>query len=317
MSTMTKSIKIKNKKNIISKGFLITISAILVGFSLCFLVINIADTRSEKASIEIMNIEKDITQSRAFLNPERKLLSKAEKKRYANMIYIPAGEFIMGSNSGHTYEKPSYRVYLDSYYMDKYETTFRQYDGYAKEKRKREPSDSGFGRGNRPVINVTWDEAKAYCEYYGKRLPTEAEWEKASRAGSNTKYSFGDDKSKLGEYAWYGSNLFIEFIWHFFLNSGYKMHFVGTKKPNKWGLYDMHGNVWEWCNDWYDKNSYRVMAKQALAKNPKGPNSGVHRVLRGGSWLDNARSCNSANRFRKPPSFASDICGFRCATSAQ
>ena len=314
-SVAVKSVKPEGKKKIILKTLPIVIYAILVGFILLFLIVHIAENRSEKASREILLLEKEITRSRAFLNAVRKSLPEAEKKKYAKMVYIPAGEFTMGSNSGYSYENPPHKVHLNAYYMDKYEVTFNQYDKYCRATRKKRPSDSGFGRGNRPVINVNWNEAKAYCEHYGKRLPTEAEWEKAAKGGSDTKYCFGNNESELNEYAWHGSNLLIEFMWHFFLNSGYKIHFVGTKKPNNWGLYDMHGNVWEWCNDWYDENYYSAAAKRALTKNPKGPDKGNFRVLRGGCWLDRAYVCRSANRFRNSPVFRSDIFGFRCAAS--
>jgi formylglycine-generating enzyme required for sulfatase activity len=117
------------------------------------------------------------------------------------------------------------------------------------------------------------------------RLPTEAEWEYACRAGSKTEYCFGDDPGLLGEYAWYESN------------SDKKTHPVGQKKPNGWGLYDMHGNVWEWCEDWKDDYSAGVVS------DPKGPEIGSCRVLRGGSWLVAPGICRSAFRARYAPSF--------------
>ncbi len=112
-------------------------------------------------------------------------------------------------------------------------------------------------------------------------MPTEAQWEYACRAGSKTKYWFGDDGSKLGDYAWYGEN------------SGNTTHPVGEKKPNAWGLYDMHGNVWEWCQDWNEDEYY---AKSPV-DDPTGAATGWFRVLRGGGWLSPARYCRSANRY--------------------
>ena len=120
------------------------------------------------------------------------------------------------------------------------------------------------------------------------RLPTEAEWEYACRAGSNTRFCFGDDDGKLGQYAWYDSN------------SGSKTQPVGKKKPNDWGLYDMHGNVWEWCEDYY--GDY-----------PAGPSSGSDRVIRGGGWNNNAGGCRSSNRLRDNPRGRGQGMGFRLA----
>ncbi len=116
------------------------------------------------------------------------------------------------------------------------------------------------------------------------RLPTEAEWEYACRAGTTTAYSFGDDSSKLGDYAWHHGNA---------CDKGEKYaHSVGVKKPNAWGLYDMHGNVWEWCADWYDEKYYANADTQV----PQGHDSGGDRVLRGGSWSRNPDGCRSAAR---------------------
>ncbi|MFH1824481.1 MAG: formylglycine-generating enzyme family protein [Candidatus Firestonebacteria bacterium] len=241
-----------------------------------------------------------------------KLLAGAKKMntphegtgKYADMIYISAGEFEMGSND-YDNEKPVHKVYLDAYYIDKYEVTFEQYDKFREATNREKPSDSGWGRGKMPVINVSWNDAVAYAEWAGKRLPTEAEWEKACRAGSSGKYCFGDSESELGDYAWswYGSN------------SGSKTHAVGQKKPNKWGLYDMHGNVWEWCSDWYDDKYYEVVAGLGQANNPKGPNTGTYKVLRGGSWYNYALNCRSALRINFTPGSRDDNVGFRCVLS--
>ncbi len=212
---------------------------------------------------------------------------------YTDMVYIPAGEFTMGSND-YNNEKPVHKVYLDAYYIDKYEVTNEQYAKFLNSYSKG-TDDNGnkmiynhdwgikkvgsrfvvgtTGYEKYPVINVTWYGANQYAKWAGKRLPTEAEWEKACRAGSPDKYCFGNDESQLGDYAWY-DNIFG------------RTHHVGTKKPNAWGIYDMHGNVWEWCSDWYYEKYYNVVAEQSSAKNPTGPVSGSLRVLRGGSWYD-------------------------------
>ena len=129
------------------------------------------------------------------------------------------------------------------------------------------------------------------------RLPTEAEWEYACRAGTTTEYSFGDDVSVLGDFAWFDDN------------SGSQTHPVGQKRPNGWGLYDMHGNVWEWCSDWH--GDYAAGA----VRDPAGPASGSIRVLRGGCWYDSAGFCRSAFRIRFYPSYRFSNYGFRLALS--
>jgi formylglycine-generating enzyme required for sulfatase activity len=131
------------------------------------------------------------------------------------------------------------------------------------------------------------------------RLPTEAEWEYACRAGSTTEYCFGNNENNLGEYAWYGSN------------SGEKTHPDGGKKPNTWGLYDMHGNVWEWCNDYYGDKYY----ESSTVEDPKGADSGAVRVLRGGSCLYVTRFCRSAHRFGFIPADRFVFLGFRISCS--
>jgi formylglycine-generating enzyme required for sulfatase activity len=226
-------------------------------------------------------------------------------KNGAEMIYIPAGEFWMGSPEGEggDNEHPRHKVYLDAYYIHKHVVTFEQYDKFCEATNRIKPSDYGWGRGNRPVIDVSWEDAKSYAEWVGCRLPTEAEWEKACRAGSEKKYSFGDDPSALGEYAW------------FLDNSGNRSHPVGEKKPNAWGIYDMHGNVWEWCADWYDRDYYVTSPRN----NPTGPSSGRLRVLRGGAWNDYLpNDLRSALRYMdRPTERGFDRYGFRCVRSAK
>ena len=155
---------------------------------------------------------------------------------------------------------------------------------------------------------VSWTDAIEFClklsalpeertagRFY--QLPTEAQWEYACRAGTTTEYSFGDDESKLGDYAWYKSN------------SGSKTHPVGQKKPNAWGLYDMHGNVWEWCQDWHGDYAGRAVT------NPSGANLGSSRVFRGGSWFGPAGLCRSAGRYWINPLGRYNHFGFRVSLS--
>ncbi len=209
----------------------------------------------------------------------------AKFKVYANvkpppgMVYVAGGTFQMGSNK-ESDEKPIHTVTVSSFYMDKTEVTQREY----RKVMGKNPSNFS-GCDECPVEQVNWHDANAYAKRVGKRLPTEAEWEYAARggsAGSPTKYA--------------GSNNIKDVAWYYG-NSGKKTHPVGQKQPNALGLYDMSGNVWEWCSDWYDDNYYKNSPKN----NPKGPNSGTNRVLRGGSWSGNGFYCRVANRLRLNP----------------
>ena len=185
-----------------------------------------------------------------------------------NMVLIPAGVFNMGATCFS--DAPIHVVQLDAYYIDKHEVTFTQYDAFCLATGRSQSSDFGYGRNNRPVINIEWNDAKAFCDWAGKRLPTEAEWERACRAGTDTAFYWGDDPgyTQMGSYAWYLSN------------SSFKTQPVGGKLANAFGLYDMSGNVWEWVADWYDSGYYSVSS----LNNPTGPTSGSNHVLRGGSW---------------------------------
>ena len=157
-----------------------------------------------------------------------------------------------------------------------------------------------------PMLMVSWDDAMEFCRKLSAkegetyRLPTEAEWEYACRAGTASLFSFGDKEDKLTDYAWFG------------FNSDYRTHRVRTKEPNPWGLYDMHGNVWEWVeDDWYDNYEGAPTDGSAWIDEPRG----ADRVIRGGSWYYDARYCRSANRFRNSPVLRLDGVGFRLARS--
>jgi formylglycine-generating enzyme required for sulfatase activity len=218
-----------------------------------------------------------------------------------DFVLIPAGTFMMGSQDGDKDEQPVHQVTISKpFYLGKYEVTQAQWEAVM----GRNPSNF-TGDPQRPVENVSWEDVQEFIRLLNVaakstrfRLPTEAEWEYAARAGMMTAYSFGDDVGQLGEYAWYAEN------------SGKTTHPVGQLKPNLWGLYDMYGNVWEWVQDWYA--AYTADA----AVNPAGPPSSSHRVNRGGSWLDVARCCRSAFRAFDLPGYRGGLLGFRLVRTA-
>jgi eukaryotic-like serine/threonine-protein kinase len=221
------------------------------------------------------------------------------------MVYVPAGEFEIGSEDGNNDEEPVHAVYLDSYWMDQTEVTYEQYQQFVQTESY--DGDSGCGSGNHPVACVDWYGAQAYCEWAGRRLPTEAEWEKAARGGlEGMKYPWGNENPVCNSGAENGAK--------FDDNAG--CNDTGTEPvmsyaANGYGLYDMAGNVWEWVSDRYAGDYY----ENSPDNNPTGPDSGNYRVLRGGSWNDNGRNVRSASRDRNVPSVTWGSNGFRCARS--
>jgi len=236
------------------------------------------------------------------------------------MVILPGGSFEMGSATGGPDETPVHTVQISPFWMDRYEVVQEEFRKYQL------PDPSHFKGPRQPLEQINWTDAALYCndrsreeglepcydeetwecnfDATGYRLPTEAEWEYACRAGSTSEYSFGNSPGQLKAHAWYVDN-----------SSG-KTHPVGQKQPNAWGLYDMHGNVAEWCNDRYLESYYQ----QGPGEDPRGPAEGGQRVLRGGAWNSTAESCRSAYRSSDPSiddtCLASDAIGFRCVRNA-
>ncbi len=216
------------------------------------------------------------------------------------LVLIPAGEFMMGSpdsdGTASSDERPPHLVRITKrFYLGKYLVTQEQWEAVMG------INPSSVKGPKNPVEQVSWDDCQAFLTKLNDKLgpkggkfvlPTEAQWEYACRAKSTTKYYFGDEEKQLGQYAWYIDN------------AGSKTHPVGEKKPNDWGLYDMYGNVWEWCQDWYDAGYY---AKPAAA----GPATGSLRVVRGGGWDGPAWNCRSASRVNSRPEARDGDLGLR------
>jgi formylglycine-generating enzyme required for sulfatase activity len=234
----------------------------------------------------------------------------------AEMVLIPGGWFEMGGEGGNEDEGPIHRVWVDSFLMDIYEVTQDQYE------RLQLSDPSRFQGARLPVEQQTWIDAVRFCnersyqeglepcydeetlecdfEANGYRLPTEAEWEYAAKAGTQTKYFFGDDPRLLSQYAWTAEN------------SGEQTHEVGTRRPNPWGLFDMYGNVEEWVHDYYGEGFFGISSD----RNPRGPGDGEYRVLRGGGWASGAAVARSTYRSFSASvddgCLVSDAIGFRC-----
>jgi formylglycine-generating enzyme required for sulfatase activity len=243
---------------------------------------------------------------------ERALKPKDSFRECANdcpeMIVVPDGEFIMGSPEGEKgrfdNEGPQHKVTIAKpFAVSKFEVTFAQWDACVAVGACAQASDSGYGRGTRPVINITWGDAQQYVDWFSRmtgkhyRLLSEAEWEYAARAGTTTLYSSGDDEATLGQYAWYGAN------------SGTQPHPVGEREPNAFDLHDLHGNVWEWVQDCYHNNyNGAPMDGSAWA----GGDCTRH-VARGGSWADDPQILRAANRGRSTSGGRVSSLGFRLA----
>ncbi|HJT22847.1 MAG TPA: formylglycine-generating enzyme family protein [Nitrospira sp.] len=224
------------------------------------------------------------------------------------MVEIPAGEFIMGFDGTQALEdeRPAHKPWLDAFSMDLHEVTTAQYAVFLNSAKRPAPwqwetVDLSL-HGNRPVIGVDWFDADAYCRWKGKRLPTEAEWEKAARGTDGRLYPWGSQvpDKESANYA-----LGARFSYSLVLMP--VRSYESGKSP--FALYDMAGNVYEWVQDWYGANYYEI----SPAKNPNGPEQGQFKVLRGGSWSDLPKYLLTYGRFKLPPETRNSYTGFRCA----
>ena len=287
----------------------------------------------------------------------------SKKATTENMVLIPAGNFLMGRENRDGWspmaapemfddELPSHEVYVDAFYIDKYEVTNRQFKefadatGYVTESERdggsevlvpvsaaqtiiqgtdigwkgveganwRQPEGPGSGIENRmdhPVVHVSWNDANDYAKWAGKRLPTEAEWEKAAKGGTNTNWFWGDDLDGSGKYAnIYGEHRF-DYKYPAEVLDGYdETAPVGSFLPNAYGLYDTAGNVFEWTSDWYQYDYF----SHSPASNPKGPDSGEGKVIKGGSWNFCECYIRPANRQPQDTHDRNSTLGFRLAS---
>ena len=218
----------------------------------------------------------------------------------SDMVQIQAGCFMMGSNENNIYEddddstreKPAHNVCLDEFYLDQFEVTQSKWDAVMNFNR------SVFHNPEQPITHIKWKEASKYCKKIGRRLPSEAEWEYAARAGSQTRFPWGNEIDD--DYLWYAGN------------SPREPANVGQKKPNAWGLYDMVGGVWEWVEDWFSLHYYQ----SSPLKNPKGPARTSFRAIRGNSWMSEDQHVRvTARHGGMSDSTLSYWVGVRCALS--
>jgi formylglycine-generating enzyme required for sulfatase activity len=248
------------------------------------------------------------------------------KNPLLQMATIDGGSFMMGSKDDNqiaeTDEQKQHKVVINTFSINKFEVTVWEWKDYCKKTKKKMPATPAWGwNDNNPINNITWVEAIQYCNWLSKqdglkpayaiagpnitcdfaangyRLPTEAEWEFVAKGGKKSK-----------GYAYSGSNKIDDVAWHL-KNSQKKPHVVGTKMPNELGIFDMNGNVWEWCWDWYNKDYYKIED----TNNPTGPARGENKTVRGGSWDSQLNYLRNSNRVSTPPQKTHEFYGFRIA----
>ncbi len=253
------------------------------------------------------------------IKPNEKPKTKITSEISPDMIFVEGGTFQMGSSYGDEDEKPIHSVSISGFYIGKYEVTFNEYDEFCTATKRYKPSTQGWGANRRPVINVTWFDAIDYCNWKsqkegltpcytisesnvtcnfqanGYRLPTEAEWEYAARGGNESRGYIYAGSNNISDVGWYS------------VNSGSKTHIVGEKKENELGIFDMSGNVKEWCWDWWSDNFY----SESISKDPKGPSDGILRIIRGGSYSNEENYHRTASRNRNDARKRFNLNGFR------
>jgi len=267
---------------------------------------------------------------------------KEGKSSMDNMILIPSGVFVMGSDQGKFYEGPPRKVFLKSYYIDKYEVTnelFQRfvneggykdpkywspegwqwkessrisYPGfwYGKEYRK-DPFGWDYHKPEQPVAGLSWYEADAFCRWAGKRLPTEAEWEKAARGVDGRSYPWGNDPASCSYANYGGCQRFPTPVGSY------------EKGKSPYGLYDMAGNVWEWVDDWFSVDYFSQDKGKDILENPKGPEKGDLKTRKGGGWTYTEENIRTYARWRNPPNYRDYVTvkgcpiGLRCAKDAK
>jgi len=287
----------------------------------CLLLISITQNGCAKKKLPPADNEKtDEISSESHLPEQGEVITNSIGM---NLVYIPTGSFMMGSSGSAeqlardygifedniTNEFPQHQVRIsEGFWMGQTEVTQDQYKSVMN-------AQPWSGKpmvqelANNPAVHVSWSDAVAFCRKLGQkegktyRLPTEAEWEYACRAGTTTRFCFGDSHSSLGDHAWFYDNAYE-------VDERYA-HAVGQKKLNLWGLYDMHGNVWEWCSDWYAKDYY----SNSPSVDPNGPSSGDARSLRGGAWNCNENGLHCSYRSGLSPVNGNAVIGFRVVRS--
>ena len=238
--------------------------------------------------------------------PDALLTIKLDNNFSFDLLFVGGGEFLMGDDHGeYDDEKPAHKVKVDDFYMGKFQVTQDLWENLVGK------NPSGFKGDNRPVETISWEETQNFIKKLNKvtkkdfRLPTEAEWEYAARGGQYSQgYAYcGSDKLK--QVGWYDEN------------SGNETKEVGLLLPNELGIYDMSGNVYEWCEDWFDEKYYEKCKKGGVVINPKGPEKGGRRVIRGGSYFNDAEYCRPTFRGRGSPDYRLSYLGFRLVLSLQ